>query len=366
MVTLMYKAVWVILLLLSLVSIAPTQSNDRYIVAAHYYSWYGGSENPHWPDGVAHRPWLGYYASGSPDVVRQQIDLATRYGVDVFAVGWTGIDTPAEKNFRSGFLKAPNLNRIQFCMVYDTLNRLRGERSQPLYFDFNEPSVRQTFVSDMLHLARNYFSHPSYFKVNGRPVVKIYLTRRFFGEFPSALEEVRRELRTKGWDPYFVGDSIFYGRNDLFVVSQFDAATAYNINNDELRRNGITTTGKLADSIRPYYWSFLYQLRGVQAANRGVPVDLQPGVIPQFDARNARSTPVALLAQNQDEVKQMFHVAREILDQKQTGLPIVWITSWNEWHEGTAIEPTVEGGAKYPGGNYGYDFLEALAEVFAP
>ena len=337
-----------------------------YIVAAHYYAWYGGSENPHWPDGVAHRPWIGYYYSGDPKVARQQIDLAVRYGVNVFAVGWTGINSPSEKKFRSGLLKAPNLNRIQFCMVYDSLNRLRGERSQPLYFDFNDPAVRQTFISDMVYLARQYFGNPSYFKIQGRPVLKFYLARRFFGEFPSALEEARRQIRALGWDPYLVGDSLFYGRNDLFVISQFDAATAYNVNNDELRRSGITTTGKMADAVGPFYWNFLYQLRDVMVPGRGIPVDVQPGVIPQFDARKSRETSLALLAQNKAEVVRMFRVARDVLDAKASAPRVVWITSWNEWHEGTAIEPTETGGPKYPGGNYGYDFLEALSEVFAP
>lgn len=354
-----------ILVVLILVCAGVCSADDPYTVVAHYYPWYGGNQNPHWPNGVAHRPWIGYYFSGSPDVARQQVDLASRYGVDVFAVGWTGINSPGERNFRSGLLKAPNLNRIRFCMVYDSLGRLRGENSAPLYFDFNDPAVRQMFISDVVYLAKQYFGNPRYFKIDGRPVLKIYLTRRFFGEFPSALEEARRQLRTMGWDPYLVGDDLFYGRNDLFVISQFDAATAYNLNNEDLRRSGITTTGKLADAIRPFYWNFMYQLRDIQVAGRDAKVDLQPGVIPQFDARVARHTSVALLAQNKQEVVKMFNVAKEIVDAKASGPRVVWITSWNEWHEGTAIEPTISSGAKYPGGNYGFDFLEALADVFS-
>ena len=107
----------------------------------------------------------------------------------------------------------------------------------------------------------------------------------------------------------------------------------------------------------------MYQLRNLRVEGRSEFVQVQPGVIPQFDARVARQTPVALLAQNKQEVVEMFKVAREIAD--ASGSPkVIWITSWNEWHEGTAIEPTVTGGAKYPGGNYGYDFLEAVSEVF--
>jgi hypothetical protein len=340
------------------------QADDPYIVAAHYYAWYGGSENPHWPDGVAHRPFLGYYHSGSPDVVRQQIDLAIRYGIDVFAVGWTGINSPSEKKFKAGFIKAPNLNRIRFCMVYDSLSRLRGERGNSLYFDFNDPAIRQMFISDLVHIARNYFKNPSYFKIQGRPVIKFYLARQYFGEFPSALAEARRQIRALGHDPYLVADSLFYGRNDLYVVSQFDAATAYNIHSDELRQDGITTTGLLARAVRPWYWNFLYQLRNLRVQGRSSFVQLQPGVIPQFDARVARKTSNALLAQNKQEVVEIFKVAREVANAAGGPTRVIWITSWNEWHEGTSIEPTVTGGPKYPGGNYGHDFLEAVSEVF--
>jgi hypothetical protein len=87
-------------------------------------------------------------------------------------------------------------------------------------------------------------------------------------------------------------------------------------------------------------------------------------VIPQFDARIARKTPVALLAQNKQEVVEIFKVARELANAAGGPAKVIWITSWNEWHEGTSIEPTVTGGAKYPGGNFGYDFLEAVSEVF--
>jgi hypothetical protein len=340
------------------------RADDPYTVVAHYYTWYGGERNPHWPNGVAHRPWIGYYNSGNSDVARQQIDLAARYGVDVFGVEWSGIEAPGHLNFRSGFLKAPNLDRIRFCIVYDTFVRFFRERSTPLYFNFNDPVIREAFVSDLVYLARQYFGHKSYFKLEGRPVVQFYLARAFSGEFPSALQEARARIRELGWDPYFVGDSLFFGKNDLYIISQFDAATSYSIYPDQPGRSAIQSTGDLADAARPFYWNFLSQLSDLLVPGRRKAVDVQPGVLPQFDARVARRTPVALLAKDRSEVVKMFRVAREIVDAKASGSNVVWITSWNEWHEGTSIEPTVTGGKKYPGGNYGYDFLEAVAEVF--
>ena len=332
---------------------------------AYYYPWYGGSDNPHWPMGVAHRPWIGYYYSGSPSVVRQQIDLANRYGVDVFAVSWSGIDSAGEKKFKAGFLNAPNLSQIRFCIFYETLLRL-GERGGQAHFDFNDPSIKQKFVSDVVYIAKTYFKNPSYFKIQGRPVITFYFASGFYGEFPSAFSEARQQIRAMGWDPYFIGDSMYYGRNDLYLASQFDAATSYNLFSTGLAEQGIRTTGELESSLRPLIWNFQDQLKNLVVGGKKYPIEYQPGVIPQFDARVRRGNDTALLAQSKDEVKQMFLMAKETLDAKPSGPKIVWITSWNEWHEGTAIEPTETGGNKYPGGNYGFDFLEALSEVFPP
>jgi glycoprotein endo-alpha-1,2-mannosidase len=340
------------------------QNKDPYTVVAYYYPWYGGTENPHWPQGVAHEPWIGYYYSGSRAVVKQQIELARRYGVDAFAVSWPGIDTPGEKRFKSGFLKAPNLSQIRFCILYETLLRLGERGASPPRFNFNDVEIRQKFISDLVYIAKEYFGNPSYFKIQDRPVINFYFAGGFYGEFPSALDEARQQIRTLGWNPYFVADSMFYGRNDLYITSQFDAATTYNVYATGLDREGIRTTGELALSLRPLFWNFQYQLRDLVVEGKKINVDFQPGVIPQFDARVRRSNPnSALLARSKEEVKQIFLVAREILDSK-SGPKVVWVTSWNEWHEGTAIEPTISGGPKYPGGNYGYDFLEALSEVF--
>jgi hypothetical protein len=337
---------------------------SKYVVAAYYYPWYGGSRNPHWPEGSAHRPWIGYYYSGSPAVARQQIDLAHRYGVDVFAVSWVGIDSASEQKFQGGLLKAPNLGQIRFCILYETLLRL-GEGTQQVSIDFNQASVREKFLADMVYLARQYFSSPSYFRIAGRPVINFYLVRGMDGDFADALAEARQRIKAVvGRNPYFVGDLLFYGRNDLFAASQFDAVTAYSIFSTSLFQDRIDTTGKLVQVARPFYFDFLYQLRDLRVRGGNSHIVLQPGVLPQFDNRKGTESGFALLAQSRDEVRQMFLVARDVADAQGTNPKVVWITSWNEWLEGTTIEPTETGGPKYPGGNYGYDFLELVSDIF--
>lgn len=333
-----------------------------YTVGAYYYSWYGGADNPHWPSGVAHKPWLGYYQSASPDTARKQIDVAARYGVDVFSVSWTGIGSPSERKFKAGLLQASNLSSIRFSILYESSIRL-AQGSAPI--DFNIPKTRDLFVSDMVYLARTYFGNPSYFKIDGRPVVSFYITRTFRGEFPPVLTEARRQIKALGYDVYLIGDSLAYGRNDLYIMSQFDAVTNYSLFALDLPARGIENTAQLADATRPMFWNFQYLIRDLKVGTSGKSVDFQPGVIPQFDARTRRGNDAAVLAQSKDDVKHMLQMAKEFLDAKTSGNKIVWITSWNEWHEGTSIEPTIDNGPKYPGGNFGWDFVEAVSEVFS-
>ena len=101
-------------------------------------------------------------------------------------------------------------NHVNFfwcgIMVYDSLSRLGGERGQTLFIDFNDEGVRQKFIGDLVHIARSYFSNPSYFRIQGRPVIKFYIARRFFGEFPSAFAEARKQIHATVFDKTFFGD----------------------------------------------------------------------------------------------------------------------------------------------------------------
>ena len=45
-------------------------------------------------------------------------------------------------------------------------------------------------------------------------------------------------------------------------------------------------------------------------------------------------------------------------------MQLVWLNTWNNWAETTTVEPTVDFGPKYPAGNYGFDMLEVVREVF--
>ena len=47
-----------------------------------------------------------------------------------------------------------------------------------------------------------------------------------------------------------------------------------------------------------------------------------------------------------------------------SGQRFVWLNTWNNWAETTTVEPTANLGPKYPAGNYQFDMLEVVREVF--
>jgi hypothetical protein len=70
-------------------------------------------------------------------------------------------------------------------------------------------------------------------------------------------------------------------------------------------------------------------------------------------------------AQSKDQVIEMATVARKYAEPVgSSGMKLVWINTWNDWAETTTIEPTANLGSKYPAGNYQFDMLEVVREVF--
>jgi hypothetical protein len=140
-----------------------------------------------------------------------------------------------------GFLEASNLARFRFCIFYDSTG-LGYTKEKGIVFDI---ATKDLFVASMAKIARTYFGHPSYLRVHGRPVVVLYLTRTMRGLLAPAMEEMRAALRTEGYDPFVIGDEIFWiiaqasddpaaplimtGEPQVSRIRLFDAITAYNL-----------------------------------------------------------------------------------------------------------------------------------------
>lgn len=326
-----------------------TTASRLPLLGAYYYSWYpdnlaGGSLGSHLVPPTGPDP--ATEVSADPATAQRAIAQATSAGIDFLALDWWPGNPARNARIDSGFLKAPNLSSIHFSILYETQDLGAGipyQTNTPM-----TPRAKTKLVSDMTAIADRYFSNPQYLRIDGRPVIFWYLTRTLTGDVAGAVADVRAALAKRGYNVLLIGDEIFWrvvttggvlttapqvGRARLF-----DAITWYN----------------LYDSVTPAFSGYGASSTFLASVNRllqtyqtslGGTVPIVPSVIPGYNDRATRPTenhpaiPRAWAPGGSDGsfLQHMFdEVALPNVDPR---LPMVMITSWNEWNEQTAIEP---------------------------
>jgi hypothetical protein len=368
-------------------STIPSRPNE-YVTIAQLNLWfhgtgcYGGFEafDCSGERTIALTPLLGRtYDSADSAVIKQQIDWAVNYGVDAFSIEWTtprGVGASLEDNLDDAFLKAPNLDRIRWCIFYDFILRLLQTPELKVDLsngvDFSDPTVAGIFEADFDHFAQKYFSQSQYLKIDGRPVVYVWGTWNARGNFADVIAQARQKAQAYGFDIFLVGDII---RTDTFnrkLAAVYDANT-----NFTFLIPGTPTwpkdTEKAAVALDRALGIWQSEIKGLKVAGREEEVSLEPGFAPQFDNRladkydNSSRNTIYVPAMSKDQVIAMAQVVRSRAQPVGSkGWKLVWLNTWNCWQEATTFEPTANEGPKYPAGNYQFDMLEVVRDIFGP
>lgn len=358
-------------------------SQNEYTVIAQLNFWfygpgqYGGFEDRHGERRTPLTPLLGetYWAS-DPAVVYQQIEWASEYGVDAFSIEWTtprgiGCCGSMEDTLDDVFLKSPNIHKVRWTIFYDFVLRLAqtpGMKRHVGTFDFDEPEVHDTFVSDFKHFAEKYFGHPQYLTIDGRPVIYIWATGSYVGNLEGTLRDAREEVAKLGYDVFIVGDEISADHFDPYHASLFDGNTTFTFLIGGLDFSSWTSIGDAIDDVDRTFENWRANIQDLKVIDREEVVNFQPAWAPQYDDRLARPGQwIYVPANSKDQVVAMAEVARKhaepVGSQEQK---LIWLNTWNCWKETTSVEPTANLGPKYPAGNYQFDMLEVVREVFGP
>ena len=318
-------------------------AQDNILVGAHYYPWY--SSKTHWDEGRTDTPVRGDYDSRDRVTINQHIDEATGFGIDFFNMSWWGPGSWEDKTLRDHFLDADLIDEISFSVFYETLGRLKhttNSSTGALTVDLSDPANRATLIADFKYLAQEYFDHPSYLKIDGKPVVMIYLTRTFSGDIPGAVSELRSELRDLEHELFMVADEVYWKDPNtpqlIERIAPYDAVFAYNMHYS----NPTVSDHFIERSLQMYHrW---------QSAAAEAGVDFIPAAMPGFDATKITHPNPYIIKRSPEKFAQFIQGSLTLLGEHR----LLLVTSFNEWHEGTQIEPSEE---------FGYSMLQALAEV---
>lgn len=315
------------------------------------------------------RPLWGYVNEANPDVMEMEINAAHRHGVNVFIYDWYWYDDRPflENCLNDGYMKARNNDLVKFYLMWanhDAGHTWSIDHSDEL--DNNLPIWRgdvgmNTFRRLVCRWIEKYFSHPSYYKIDGKPVFMIYTVKNLIkglggsDNARAAMDYFRREVVRAGFPGLhlqaayhefegFEYDGCFGGRaGNVYELLGFDSATHYNI-------------GTRAERNGDYINAIENHKRTYERMDK-MNITYFPQVSLGWDnnPRYREYRPEVTTNNTPENVKRALLLAREYVDKHALPSPLVVINSWNEWTETSYLQPD---------NLYGYGYLEAVREVF--
>lgn len=324
-------------------------------------------------------PVWGYEDESKPEVMAKKIDAAADHGISTFLFDWYWYeDGPfLERALEEGFLKAENNNRLKFALMWanhDWCNihpTLRAKRDNVLV-----PGAvsEKAFLEATDHMIETYFFHPSYWKVNGGLYVSFYELKTLIDGFGGVektrevLNGFRERTRQAGCGelhlnavvfgiPILPGEEVLKDPNFLLKTLGFDSVTSYVwIHHQAMEDFPVTPYAKYRKKCLADYERFTNQYELPYYPNVTMGWDSSPRTIQTdvFDNLGYPFTPI-LGGNTPDEFEKALIDAKAFLDKGLTEPKILTINAWNEWTEGSYLEPDTVHGMRY---------LEAIKKVF--
>lgn len=291
---------------------------------AFYYPWY--DTNRHWNEGSIQTPLLDKYSSRDPKIINQHISWAKKGKIDFFIASWWGQKSFEDIVIKDNLDSACTGNPFKYCLVYESggLLHTRGDR-----IDINDPKNLDRLANDFKYFCKNLFPSSNYYKINNKPVVFLYLSRIFRGDVSNALHFIKSESEKLGFNPYLIGDEVYW----------FDPENDGNQNHKNYDALSLYNPHVSSPDIIAQYWELLPKLyKNWQDYCNSKKINFIPTLIPGFDDTSVRPESLhPIIKRNKEMFIKMLNSY-----QKDTNLDHLFICSWNEWHENTQIEPSVE------------------------
>jgi hypothetical protein len=277
-------------------SLAPTSTaaaGNRPVLAM-YYAWY--DSNTWGSNQLTDHP-ATPYVSSDRSAIDRQVTQAQGAGIDGFELNWWGPNNPTDSNLVT-LLSVANNHGFKATIC----------------FDLTSPFVHNPGdATNDLTYATRYFGNPAWFHFNGRPVVVFYHVSQYDVGTWGAIRAQADPGHSALW--IAEGDNFSY-------LSVFDGIYPYSI----------------AWSPNPGSQLASYASQARVPAGKLWMATVMPGY---DDTHLGRPNGFAVNRQNGGYYASLWQGAIA------TNPDLISITSFNEWMEGTQIEPSVSYGNAY-------------------
>ena len=281
-----------------------TQAQSAKPVLAYYFPWY---ENSDWDPGKMSDLPAVPYSGGDDGAIARHIQQADDSGIDGFICTWFGPNEPRLTERCDKLLRAAAGRNFAVTIVPDQAADFTGTLKTP-----DGMAAALTMIRD------RWMGHPNWLRWGGKPVVTFW-NPQSFGSV-AAWQQLRARVDPdRAW--HWMGEGTDFNYLDVF---------------DSLYYFDITWAANPADALAGYGRRLSDYNR-----SRGTNKPFVATVMPGYDDSRIRSGHVVRDRANGDYYRRSWQAA---IDRNAQA---VIITSWNEWLEGSQIEPSRTYGNQY-------------------
>ncbi len=327
----------------------PKPVATEILIGAHNCPLWEADQPQMWNQVLKHperTPALGFYSQENPEVADWETKWAVEHGISLFVYCWyrNGQGGPVKMRFGSAIhdalLKSRYVSKMKFAVMWE--NQARGTAGVS-----NEADLMENLLP---FWTGNYFRHPSYLKIDNKPLLFIYrpefLVQDLGGvdRVREAMDKMRRACRTAGFD-------------GLYLLGEYRGLDPKHL--ELMKRLGLD-----------YTFAYCWHVQGNPSPRQAIAAQLdyidktrRLGILPQVvtvsqgwsgwhDEGSIWKIPPA-------EFKELLEKAKAVVrtfPAKELGSRMLLLDNWNEWSEGHYLAPHRE---------YGFGYLDAVREVFS-
>ncbi|MBN2308140.1 MAG: glycoside hydrolase family 99-like domain-containing protein [Candidatus Hydrogenedentes bacterium] len=327
----------------------PEPVETEILIGAHHCPLWEADKPEMWAQLLKHperTPALGFYAQENPEVSDWETKWAVEHGVSFFIYCWYRASQggPVETRFSSAIhealFKSRFVDKMKFTIMWE--NQRRGFAGVA-----DEQDLKENLFP---YWMENYFTHPSYLKVDNKPVLFIYRPEFLVDDLGSeenvvkAFDWMRQACRDAGFD-------------GLCLLGEYRGLNPEHLG--LMKRLGL-------DYSFAYCWhvgNSPTPEQAIAAQEASIAKTQELGILPQVvtlsQAWSGWHDEGSIWKIPPEEYKTLLEKGKAFVESmpgEGLGSRMLLLDNWNEWGEGHYIAPYRE---------YGFGYLDAVREVFS-
>ena len=327
----------------------PMPAPTSMLIGAHHCPLWEADKPEMWLNVLKHperTPALGFYSQENPEVSDWETKWAVEHGISFFIYCWYrtsqggAVKTQFGSAIHDALFKSKFVNKMKFTIMWE--NQSRGKAGVA--------DERDLFTNLLPYWMENYFRHPSYLKVDNKPVLFIYRPEFLVDDLggvtnvAKAFARMRQVCREAGFD-------------GLYLLGEYRGTDPKHLT--LMKSLGL-------DYTFAYCWyvpSSPTPERAMQAQmdyiRKTRELNILPEVVTVSQAWSGWHDEGSIWKIPPPQFETLLRQAKDFtatLPKEQLGSRMLLLDNWNEWGEGHYLAPYRE---------YGFGYLDAVRKVFS-